>query len=461
LKGVASRTLAVEVLGKVETDKAFANLALAAAFKKQSLSERDRAFATALVQGVLRHRDQLDEVIAAHSTQPLNKMEVALRNNLRVAIFQLTHMTDIPPSAVVNTATEIGKAIGRHIGISKFVAGLLRGYLRNRDTKQLEPASDAPELSPVERLSKRYSLPSWLVTRWLGQYGEEETVKLLEYSQSVPQLTVRACESGITPEGLANVFEGKGITARKGELVEGCLIIEDRGHCKGPIEKLPGYAEGLFIVQDEAAAFVSQVVDAKPGEMIVDLCAAPGGKTINMAEMMEDTGRVLAVDIQESRLELLKQTCQRVGLKNIEVITADGTTYKPDTKADRVLLDAPCTGTGVINRRSDLRYQRSAPDISRLIELQRKLLDNAANMLKDDGILVYATCSLEPEENEENLKWFLEKHPEFQPDPITPYVPQSFLERDRAAFDRGWIQLIPTRHNVSGFFVARLRKAHA
>jgi 16S rRNA (cytosine967-C5)-methyltransferase len=236
------------------------------------------------------------------------------------------------------------------------------------------------------------------------------------------------------------------------------LIIDDRGDKKGPVDKLPGYKEGLFIIQDEAAAFVSKVVDAKPGEVIVDLCAAPGGKTITMAESMENRGRILAIDLHEKRLEMLKRTRNRVGLTNIEVFTKDGTTYDPGIKVDRVLLDAPCTGTGVINRRADLRYQRQEPDINSLVELQRKLLDNAANMLKDNGVLVYSTCSLEPEENEQNLKWFLETHPQFKTASLLPFVPESFAENDAKLFESGAIQLTPARHDVSGFYIARLEK---
>lgn len=447
VKGVVARQLAVEVLVKVETEKVFAKPALNAAFEKKQMSERDRAFATALVQGVLRHRDELDNIVKKLSSQPMAKMPAKLKNNLRVALYQLRYMDDIPSSAVLNTATEIGKTTG-HAGIGKFVSGVLRAYLREADNVPAEPAE----------LSERYSLPKWLIDRWRARYGEEETNALLEYSQSIPQLTVRACESGITPEALQNIFTSHGITSHRGELVDACLIIDDRGKYKGPIEKLPGYADGLFIVQDEAAAFVSKVVDAKPGEAIVDLCAAPGGKTINIAEAMENKGRVIAVDTQAGRLELLKRTRQRVGLTNIEVFAADGTTFEVERKVDRVLLDAPCTGTGVINRRSDLRFQRKEPDIAALVELQRKLMSNAARMLKDEGVLVYATCSLEPAENEDNLQWFLAEHPEFKPVSIAEYVPEKILNLDREAFERGWIQLRPTKHGVSGFFVAKLVK---
>ncbi|HEY9793637.1 MAG TPA: SAM-dependent methyltransferase, partial [Candidatus Obscuribacterales bacterium] len=278
--------------------------------------------------------------------------------------------------------------------------------------------------------------------RWLEQRGREQTEALLKFSQAVPPLTVRACESGITTDALVNLFTSHGIKVRRGELVDSCLIIEDRGKYKGPVDKLPGYADGLFIVQDEAAAFASQAVDAKPGETIIDLCAAPGGKAVHMAEMMEGKGRVLAVDLHENRLNLLKQTRQRVGLTNIQVYAADGTTFDPGVPADRVLIDAPCMGTGVINRRSDLRFKRQAPDVEALVELQKRLLSHAAGLVRDGGVLVYSTCSIEPEENEKNLQWFLDKFPSFQLSSLRPFAAPGFGQGPHGdQLERGWIQL--------------------
>lgn len=474
MKGVAARKLAVDILVKVEVEKAFANVALSNAFdklQKAALSERDRAFTTFLVQGVLRHRDELDTDIKAISREPLAKMTPAVRNLLRVAIFQLKFANDIPQSAVLNTAIEIGKKLG-HEGIGRFVTGVLRNYLRkNPDLAEKEPTEHQPQSDDAEaeaddstsndpaELARKHSVQEWLVKRWLNIYGVETTKKLLKFSQSVPELTVRTCESGVTVEGLMTVFENNGIKFRQGQLMPSCLIIEDRGKHKGPVEKLPGYKHGLFVVQDEAAAFPATVVAAKPGEVIIDLCAAPGGKSVQMAEDMENKGRVLAVDPNETRLELLKKTRRRVGLTNIEVMVADGTNFVSDTMADKVLLDAPCTGTGVINRRSDLRFQRDEPDVRSLVELQRRLLTNAANMLKPGGVLVYSTCSLEPEENQQNIEWFLSERKDFTLDSLEPFMkgesPKLFAPGE---LQRGWVQLIPTQHNVSGFFIARLVK---
>jgi 16S rRNA (cytosine967-C5)-methyltransferase len=465
MRGLPARKLAVEVLTSVEVDKAYANLALASAFKRKSLPERDRAFVMALVQGVLRHRDELDAEITKLATQPLAKMSSPVKNVLRVAFFQLKYMDDIPPSAVLNTATELGKSVG-HPGVAKFITGVLRSYLRGVEKKDGAEKPAAPEaededvVHTAHELSHKYSVPEWLVQRWLEQRGPAETKALLVFSQTVPPLTVRVCESGIDTEALMNLFTNYGIKVKRGELVESCLHIEDRGKYRGPIDKLPGYADGLFIVQDESAAFASQVVDPKPGELVVDLCAAPGGKAIHMAEMMEGKGKVVAVDTHENRLNMLKQTRQRVGLTNIETVVADGTNYAPTTPPDRILIDAPCTGTGVINRRSDLRFKREAPDVESLVELQRRLLDNAAGMLKNGGTLVYSTCSIEPEENEQNLQWFLENHPDFSLSPLTPYAGAVFQNGEhREEFERGWIQLLPSKHAMSGFFVARLTKA--
>ena len=249
------------------------------------------------------------------------------------------------------------------------------------------------------------------------------------------------------------------------------MILETRRH-QSP-EKLPGYSEGLFSVQDEAAAFVAVVVDAKPGEHIIDLCAAPGGKSLQMAEMMENTGRVVAVDKSESRLNLLKQNRNRLGLTNIEVFAADGRTFTVERLADKVLLDAPCTGTGVINRRSDLRYNREPFDIQSLAELQRELLSNAAKLVKPGGVSVYSTCSIEPEENFDNIRWFMREFEDFAGDDITRFMPKDFATELESCWSGPacktesemtmpyMAQLLPSRHKVSGFFICRLKRRDA
>jgi 16S rRNA (cytosine967-C5)-methyltransferase len=459
MKGLAARHVALDVLVKVDTDNAFANLALNAAFKRTQLSERDRAFATLLVQGVLRHRDSLDASIAKFSKHPLSKMPAALRNVLRLAVFQLEHVEDLPPSAILNTATELAKITG-HAGSGKLANGLLRNYIRSAEggnqngghatSATAGTAESAATPKSVADLAQQYSIPVWLVQKWIDNRGLEETEALLKYSQSIPELTIRVNETAIDTDSLLNILTNKGIEARKGKWVDSCLIISNRGQYKGPIEKLPGYVDGMYSVQDEAAAFVTKVLDPKPGEVIIDLCAAPGGKSVHMAELMENRGRVIAVDVSGNRLNLLKQTRRRLGLTNIEVMEADGTSFELPEKADRLLIDAPCTGTGVINRRSDLRFKREQPDIEALCKIQRSLLARAKHLLKPGGTLVYSTCSIEPEENEQAIEWFLSEFPDFKQSELAPFMPP---DASSSGFS---LQMLPHKHGTSGFYVARM-----
>lgn len=447
-EGLSSRKLALETLIKIDSDGAYANLALSAAFKRKSLPERDRAFVTALVQGVTRNRQILDQEINKLSKRPLDKMPLSLRNVLRLAIFQLKFMSDLPVSAVINTACDLAKKTG-HVGQVAFTNGILRNFAR-QSPQETADAGTA-------------NAPEWLVTKWINHWGKDEAEKLLAFSQQIPELTVRTCEMSITAEGLLDIFKAKSMRCRQGELVPTCLIIEDRGNLKGPIIKLPGYKEGLFTVQDEAASFVGFVVDPKPGEVVVDLCAAPGGKSVHLAELMENKGKVIAVDSHAGRLRLLKDTRNRLGLTNIEIQIADGTNLTLESSVDRILIDAPCSGTGVINRRSDLTLNRQAPDMVALVELQKQLLDNAGKLLKPGGIMVYSTCSIEAEENEELIKWFLETHKEFQAESLAPFIKPELAalwQKNDKDFNptQGYLQLLPSRHNLSGFFVARLKK---
>jgi 16S rRNA (cytosine967-C5)-methyltransferase len=470
-QGVPARRIAVETLVSIEKDGAYSTIALNVAFKRKQLSERDRAFVTALVQGVVRHRLELDEKIGSRSKQSLDKMPSTLKNILRIALFQLEQMQDIPASAVVNTSADLARALG-HPGHARFVNGLLRTYLREKPEMESSVQFDAEvSAAPADpsSLSVRYSMPQWLVDRWISTYGQEETIKLLQFAQTRPELAVRVMESAITTDGLEEILRANNIECHRGKLVNTCIILDSTRHLSP--EKLPGFSQGWFTVQDEAAAFVSLVVDPKPGDLIVDLCAAPGGKSLHLAELMENTGRVVAVDKHASRLNLLKQNRNRLGLTNIEIFAEDGRQFKlAGAAADRVLLDAPCTGTGVINRRSDLRFRREPLDIVALTELQHELLANAATLVKPGGILVYSTCSIEPEENFDNIRWFLREFPEFEGDDLSSYVPASL----KAELESCWtgpacktesemtvpymLQLMPSRHEVSGFFVARLRK---
>jgi 16S rRNA (cytosine967-C5)-methyltransferase len=455
---------------QMDTEGTFVNAALSKAFDRKELAARDKAFVTALVMGVTRQRLQIDDLIARHATRKTEKMPKLLLNILRIGIFQLDNMTDIPPSAVLDTSCQLARRLG-HQGLVAFTNGLLRNYLRQKEGQTPPPPPSLENENGADALATKYAVPLWMVQNWMNNYGAEDTIGLLEYAQRRPPLVLRTCSLAITSEGLQTILSGKKIDTTPGLLVPGCLIVKPSKSTHGPPQSLPGFEEGLFSIQDEASAFVGIVVDPKPGEFVIDLCAAPGGKSLHLAELMENTGQLLAVDKSAAKLELLKQNRQRLGLTNIQVKAADGASLKLDQPANRILVDAPCLGSGVLNRRPDQRFHKKCEDLERLVEIQRRLLTHAASLLRVGGSIIYSTCSIEPEENIQNIVWFLANNPNFQAEDISGYLPEKALQAWSAKqpskgqnselvnqAKEGMIQLLPSRHDVSGFFVSKLRR---
>jgi 16S rRNA (cytosine967-C5)-methyltransferase len=455
-KGLKARKIAVETLTKVDLSGAYANIALDKALEKSDMEERDRSFTTALVLGVLRNRQSIDATLQKLSTKPIDQIKAPVLNLLRVAIFQLNEMPDIPQSAVLDTACDIARLIA-HEGVVKFVAGILRSHQRSIDGGLAQPAEPSTNVSvdQAEKLALENSLPEFIVRSWLKNYGAQ-ALEIIKHCQKAPRLTLRVSSLAIETAAYKEILEKAGIESDFGELVPECLVLKKGARP----DKLPGFAEGLFAVQDEAAAFVSKVVDPKAGETVVDLCAAPGGKTLHMAELMEGKGRVVAVDISESRLNLLKESRLRMDLRNIESKSADGKKFKPGFNVDRVLVDAPCSGTGVIAKRSDLRFNRQEEDIKTLSYIQTALLENAAEMLRPGGMLVYSTCSIEPEEGPEIVESFLEKHSNFERTDIGSFFPEGLLEKWNMtkAAAQGSVMFLPPANGSAGFYIARLVK---
>ncbi|MBX9938275.1 MAG: 16S rRNA (cytosine(967)-C(5))-methyltransferase RsmB [Candidatus Obscuribacterales bacterium] len=454
-KGLKARKIAVETLTKVDLSGAYANIALDKALEKSDMEERDRAFTTALVLGVLRNRQSIDATLQKLSTKPIDQIKAPVLNLLRVAVFQLNEMPDIPQSAVLDTACDIARLVA-HEGVVKFVAGILRSHQRSIDGGSVQSDEQTNlSLDQAEKLAIDNSLPEFIVRSWLKNYGEQ-ALEIIKHCQKAPRLTLRVSSLAIETAAYKEILEKAGIESNFGELVPECLVLKKGARP----DKLPGFAEGLFAVQDEAAAFVSKVVDPKAGETIVDLCAAPGGKTLHMAELMEGKGRVVAVDISESRLNLLKESRLRMDLRNIESKSADGKRFKPGFTVDRVLVDAPCSGTGVIAKRSDLRFNRQEEDIKTLSYIQKALLENAAEMLRPGGVLVYSTCSIEPEEGPDIVESFLAKHSDFERTDIGSFFPEGLLEKWNLneAAAQGSVMFLPPANGSAGFYIARMLK---
>lgn len=436
------RDAAVRVLVAVQEHGAYANIALAENLKKNHFDEQERRFLTELVYGTVKAGESLDWIINRYSKRPTEKMPIFVRAILRLGIFQLFFLNRIPPSAVCNEAAELTKKYG-HAGTVKFVNAVLR-------TASREPnRATMPETNVVEYLSFRLQHPKWLIRRWLDAFGREETEKLCDFDNSPAVLSLRTNRLRIDRDSLLKLLRGEGAEAYPSEWVpEGVLCVEHHA-----LDTSDALRKGFFQVQDESSMQVAYVLDPKPGDFVIDMCSAPGGKTTHLAERMNNQGNILAVDIHETKLARIKENARRLGISIIQTKCLDARElgkHYPE-KADRVLADVPCSGLGVLRRRPDARWRKTESEINKLPTLQREILESAAHVLKPGGIVVYSTCTIEPQENEEVVQAFLETHKEFNLEMTGAYLPLKTSENHM-------VQFYPQRDGIDGFFMARLRK---
>lgn len=445
------RQVALSVLDELDKGEETLDAVMEKAFRKHfNLERRDRALTMELVYGCLRQRARLDWVIDQFSRTPREKMEAPVQNVLRLGTYQLLHMDRIPPSAAVNESVNLIKA-SHPEWVARFVNGLLRSIERGRD----EIRWPDRKTDPSAWLAIETSHPAWLVERWIKRYGMDDASALCEANNQIPILAIRVNTLRLKRDQLL-LFLRKEVPAIEPSPYspEGLLL---KGF-SGNVTRLTGYKAGWFQVQDESSQLVSHLVSPQPGDLILDACAGLGGKTTHLAQIMRNLGRILALDIHGGRLERLRENAQRLGIKNIEVIKKDVTqslTNLGGKKIDCILVDAPCTGLGIIRRNPDIKWRRQPEDFSRMAERQGQILDEAAPLLKPGGVLVYATCSLEPEENEEVIKNFLGRHPEFETeDPKSALSGKAaeMVENDR------FLRTYPHRHRTDGFSAMRMRR---
>ncbi len=447
-----ARGAALQALLDIDERGAYASVARDRALERAGLSERDRALATELIYGATRHRKTIDHAIDSLSSRRVARMDPVARNALRLGAYQVLFLEDLPPEVAVNETVAATKAVA-HRGIASFVNAVLRALAARRwDVPFPDPARN-----PVAYAAARHSHPEWLVARWMGRFGLEGTLKLCEANNERPRLTLRANALRTSPDRLLESLVSAGVAARRSEWLPEALEVLDRAE----LFSQPLYAEGAFFVQDASSMLVAHVLDPHPGESILDIAAAPGGKATHIAERMADVGLVVAVDVRPARARLIEENAARLGLRSIRVVPADGTRLPPDVSSipfDRVLVDPPCTGTGVLRRRPDLRWRRKPEDLEDLVALQAALLESAAERVGPGGVLVYSTCSIEPEENSWQISAFLLAHPDFSLEPARPYLPVQF---SRAFPDAGnpFVETFPHVHGMDGFFIARLVRA--
>jgi 16S rRNA (cytosine967-C5)-methyltransferase len=434
--------VAAQVLERVEVDAAFADLALDAALGRRPLPVRDAALATELVYGTLRWQRYLDWILAPHSRRRLPTLDPRVRVLLRMTAYQIAFLERIPAFAAVNDAVTLARGAP---GVAEYVNAVLRAFAR-RGVAEREPA--APR-DPVDALATRCSFPTWLAARWVARYGEAETEALMRALNARAPLTVRANTLRAGRDELAARLRDEGVTTRPTPLAPEGLVVEGGGD--------PGrwraFAEGACVVQDEASMLVARLLEPAPGATLADVCAAPGTKTTHLAQLMDNRGRVLAFDPQPGRLARVNEAAARLGVTIAETVEGpvEALASRWPGGCDGVLVDAPCSNLGVLRRNPEVKWRRQPADVAGAGERQRRILTAAAGLVRPGGLLVYATCSLEPEENDEVARAFLAGRPDFAVDPPagSPVAPDA----------AGFVRCLPHRHDTDGFTAIRFRRA--
>lgn len=441
------RSLAVNILQRIESSGAYADILIEETFLRNPLKSADRGLLTELVYGVLRWQKRLDWVISNFSSTKPQRMERDILNILRVGTYQLLFLNRVPASAAVNESVKLAKVRGQKHG--NFINAVLRSIDRGRN------GITFPDISEdiVKHISIKYSHPEWLVRRFLSELGADETILLCEANNEPPPLTVRVNPMAISREGLLSRLLESGYEAVPTFFSPAGIVIKGAGE----VTAIPGFAEGFFSVQDEASQLVSYILDPQPGERILDACAAPGGKATHIIELMADTGVVFAADIKARGVSRIIENAERLGLKSIKAFQSDaaGPLGFKDVEFDRVLLDAPCSGTGVIRRHPEGKWQKREEDIPLLAKRQIRLIDNVSRFLKPGGVIVYSVCSVMKEEGEEVIDAFLSSHPEFILERALPMIGDT---AESLVCNKGFFELYPHIYGMDGFFAARMRR---
>jgi 16S rRNA (cytosine967-C5)-methyltransferase len=445
-----ARSIALDVLLQVEEKDAFSNLGLKAALRHSNLSRKDAALTTEIVYGTLSRMNTLDWMIGQIAKKPGAKLEPWVRNLLRLSLYQLRFLDRIPDHAVVHAAVDEAKRRG-HAGSSGFVNGVLRGYLRNQASIVIPR-----EWPKFKRIAIEYSHPEWLVKRWLSIYGEETTVAICAMNNLPPamHLRINLLKGSLGHVSAALAEEIAGVCTQPSRLLPQGLQVKGGGN----LAEARAFHQGLFTIQDESSMLVGLALDVKSGMRVLDTCAAPGGKTTHLAELMGNQGEILALDIHPHKLGLIEETAERLGITIIKTRAADARSLPVELsqeKFDRVLVDAPCSGFGVIRRKPDLKWRKRSQDIPMIAEMQGHILQEAAKWVKPGGKLVYSTCTIDPQENQRVVKQFVENNPQFMWDPtLVEELPGDVQRHFHPS--GAYVQLLPQHFGGDGFFISRI-----
>ncbi|HKL79772.1 MAG TPA: 16S rRNA (cytosine(967)-C(5))-methyltransferase RsmB [Mobilitalea sp.] len=442
---VNAREIVLDMLLEVIEGEKYSHTVLNQTLRRyQELEKQERAFISRLFTGTVKIYLTLDHVINQFASIPVRKMKPIIRNILRLSVYQLMFMDQVPESAVCNEAVKLTKKRG-FAKLSGFINANLRNIIRGSATITYPDK----EIKPREYLEIMYSVPIWLVNKLLEQYSFDVVEAMLAASLKEKEITIRCNQSKLTPVQLKEVLITEGVTVEDSEYLEYAFKISDYDY----LEKLKSFNQGYFAIQDISSMLVCQVAQISENDFVVDVCAAPGGKTLHAAEKAK---RVSARDLTEYKLHLVEENINRLGIRNIETKVWDATELDSEIvgQADVVLCDLPCSGLGVLRKKSDIKYKLTQNQQKELVELQRTILGIAQNYVKPGGILIYSTCTVNKDENLDNRDWFL-KHYEFDPENLDVFLPDSLQNTDTKA---GYLQLIQGVQNTDGFFLARMRR---
>lgn len=438
------REVALKIINEVVNNNAYANIALAREINRSKLTDQDRRFITELVYGTIKAKATLDWMISHYINRPIDKIAPVVLNILRMGMYQMFFLSKIPVSAACNQAVELTKKYG-HLGTVKFVNAVLRNAGRTPE-KIVYPDK---QKQTVKFLALTYFHPEWLVARWVKRLGAEATEELCRTNNVTPLLCLRTNTLKNTRDELLAILESEGFIAEPSQWTPEGIVC----HSSPALSTLKSLREGLFQIQDESSMLVAHVLDPQPGEFIIDTCAAPGGKSTHIGSLMQNKGRILSIDIHEHKLALIRENAERLGISIIETTLLDATRIgsKYPVQADRVLVDAPCSGLGVLRRKADSRWRKEESMLRELPELQKAILHSAADCVKVGGVLVYSTCTTEPEENQAVVEEFLQGRQDFVLQKTSCFLPALNHNADM-------VQLWPHIDHVDGFFIVRLMR---
>lgn len=437
-----ARGVAVKLLSRYENSDAFIDKLLDGELRRSELEPADRALVTELVNGTVRWQSRLDWILMGFYHGEFAKCLPLVKNALRIALYQIMFLSKIPAPAAINESVELVKRIKgeRHAGI---VNGVLRNILRNVQSIRYPDRKE----NEVLYLSVHTAHPQWMVRRYVDRFGSDEAEALLTANNQRPMLTLRVNTMKTSIEEVTQLLTESDIKFELSPIHASSILITSLRD----IRSLPLFASGHVSVQDASASLAVLLASPKPGMRVIDLCAAPGGKAIMAAELMKNTGSVVALEKYESKLSFISENVERLGVSIVSPQQGDARDFATDAKADVVLVDAPCSGLGTLSKKPDIKWRRQIDDIRKMVATQRAILDNAAALVKPGGCIVYSTCTIEPEENVETVRWFLEHHPEFTLDSAETHLPAE------VCLD-GFLQTFPHKHRSDGAFGARLVK---